>query len=53
MNRPQITTGELLCELARELFATGLILALLIPALVIHIVSRLTITLIRRLGGLD
>ncbi|GAB4326101.1 MAG: hypothetical protein Kow0074_20300 [Candidatus Zixiibacteriota bacterium] len=53
MNRPRITTFELLLELGRELFATALILALIIPALVIYFVSTLSSILFRRIGGID
>lgn len=53
MDRPRITTVELLLELARELFATALILALIIPALVIHFVATVTSILFRRIGGID
>ena len=53
MGRPHISTLELLLELGRELFATTLVIALIIPAVFIHVVSTISAIIIRRCGGLD
>ena len=53
MTTPRLTTFELFMELGRELIATCLVLALVLPALVIHFVAGVFSIILRRRGGLD
>jgi len=53
MTTPRLTTGQLLMELAREVLATILVLALVVPALVIHFVAAVSSLIIRWRGGVD